>query len=64
MAGDPIPFEGGPCRCALCNDSFRPVEQTPPDLHRQLWPIYLRQLGQEVPNRLYGATINHEGDAV
>jgi hypothetical protein len=26
--------------------------------------IYLRQIGQKVPNRLYGATINSEGDAI
>lgn len=43
-----------------------PVKPQPfdPDEHWQLLPAYEKQLAQEVPNRLKGTTINHEGDAV
>lgn len=66
MTGDPVPFWGRTnsagvlrCDCALCAD--------PSDLHWQLLPQYERELAAEradVPNRLYGATINHKGEAV
>lgn len=46
----------------MCDDAL--PRRPDPDEHWQLLPRYLRELAAEVPNRLFGATINHEGDAI
>jgi hypothetical protein len=67
MTGDPVPFWGRinsagilRCDCALCREplsTFPTVEEAAP-ISPEAWAAL------PVPNRLYGAEINHEGDAI
>lgn len=60
---------GNTRRCPTCRpDEYCQATQKPcplyPDEHWLSFPPILNVHAWGVPNRLFGATINHEGDAV
>lgn len=55
--------------CWICTPAASPAQSIravspPPDLHWQLLPQYEREMARATPNRLFGATVTTEGDAI